>query len=257
MLNALLLLKRHDTKRQILNMKNTIDQRCEDKHRFPVMVNLNNTPIERLAQSINDVFHSREALQIQLKSVRSDLKTQMASLAHDLRTPLTAIKGYAQLLSDGTLDQGTETAFKKAMLQRIEDLDRMTIQFYELIRLEQQVDVFIIGQFFKKTTFRLKDSHPAALRCHCADYFFEREAVRKQLWPDTVFCSIVCGDFLDCLAFFDYGFDCLLVIISTNAFFDFPFGNRVQVYVFHHLGNLHRADSMGFFLVVFILKLLY
>ena len=78
----------------------------------------------------------------------AQLKTQVESISHDLRTPLTAIVGYLSFVDEGELDADTRASLD-AVRRKADALQRLVAQFYELsqlrgedVRLErQEVDV--------------------------------------------------------------------------------------------------------------------
>lgn len=133
---------------QIRRIINQAEGRRNGRHHFPISVTLGDKHIEEVGELINGLLEEKKHLNQKLNSVRTDLQTQMASLSHDLRTPLTAIKGYAQLIgSDQT------NIYYQAMLRRIDDLDDMTRKFYSLVKLEQDDD-----QGFKRETLDFKET---------------------------------------------------------------------------------------------------
>ena len=50
----------------------------------------------------------------QLEQSRGSEHAFLLSISHDLRTPLTSIRGYAEALADGTLDDADPDARKRA-----------------------------------------------------------------------------------------------------------------------------------------------
>ena len=78
----------------------------------------------------------------------ADLKAQVESISHDLRTPLTSILGYLTLVDEEGLDAETRESLR-IVRRKADALQRLIAQFYELsqvrggaMRLErEQVDV--------------------------------------------------------------------------------------------------------------------
>lgn len=85
--------------------------------------------VERLAISINELA---EALTISEGRQREFL----LSISHELRTPLTTIRGYAEALTDGVIDQASAAAVGRTMLVEAERLDRLVADLLSLARLE-------------------------------------------------------------------------------------------------------------------------
>ena len=94
-----------------------------------------NDEIGELANSFN--FMSNELSKI--KKIRDDL---LATISHELRSPLGRIKGYNELLFDLELDKNEQDKYFKSILQEIDFLDNMIAEIIEISRLELQKEKF-------------------------------------------------------------------------------------------------------------------
>lgn len=84
---------------QFRNINRQIDKRLSEKTRQPLSLELINRELNRLTANINRCLKAEENLR--LDSIRGEkrFKELIANISHDLRTPLTAIKGYQQLIA--------------------------------------------------------------------------------------------------------------------------------------------------------------
>lgn len=90
---------------------------------------------ETLLGEVNTLMEGWERERADLRSREATLREQIASLSHDLRTPLTAIQGYCQLLQKE--ERPEERATYLAVLEeRTAFLQGLINDFYELSRLE-------------------------------------------------------------------------------------------------------------------------
>jgi signal transduction histidine kinase len=75
----------------------------------------------------------------QLEQARGSERAFLLSVSHDLRTPLTSIRGYAEALGDGTLDDGDPEARKRAasvITAEARRLERLVRDLLDLARLD-------------------------------------------------------------------------------------------------------------------------
>lgn len=85
--------------------------------------------------SMRKKLKSAEIAREQYEQSRREL---LIGVSHDLRSPLTSVKGYAQGLKDGIAStEEKRQRYYDAILTRAEDLERLTDSLSSLIRLEQ------------------------------------------------------------------------------------------------------------------------
>jgi signal transduction histidine kinase len=77
----------------------------------------------------------------QLEESRGGQRAFLLSISHDLRTPLTSIRGYAEALADGTLDDADPDARKRAaavISSEARRLERLVQDLLDLSRLDNR-----------------------------------------------------------------------------------------------------------------------
>jgi two-component system, OmpR family, sensor kinase len=90
------------------------------------------TEIARLAETI-------DGMAAQLDRARGSERAFLMSVSHDLRTPLTSIRGYAEAMSDGALDADDPHARERAagvIAAEARRLERLVRDLLDLARLE-------------------------------------------------------------------------------------------------------------------------
>lgn len=97
-----------------------------------VSIQLLNKDIEGLAMEINNILHTSKALKIKSIQKENELKDMIAGMSHDLRTPLTSIMGYVQLLDNANLTQIEKDRYIAITKQRSQALRGLLNDFYEL-----------------------------------------------------------------------------------------------------------------------------
>ena len=81
------------------------------------------------------------AMAAQLDESRGSQRAFLLSVSHDLRTPLTSIRGYAEALADGTLDDADPDARKRAaavITSEARRLERLVRDLLDLSRLDSR-----------------------------------------------------------------------------------------------------------------------
>ncbi len=98
--------------------------------RQPVSLELINPELNRLTSNINKCLKAEEILRLESLREEKKFKELIANISHDLRTPLTAIKGYQQLLESSELS--AEQVKKLQIAQKYADeLGSLIQNFFE------------------------------------------------------------------------------------------------------------------------------
>jgi signal transduction histidine kinase len=97
-----------------------------------------NDELGALGRSFNDMAASIEAGLGRLKLAEEQRRDLMANISHDLRSPLTSIRGYLEriLLKDEQLDPGERRGFLRIVLKNVSGFQRLAEQLFELAKLE-------------------------------------------------------------------------------------------------------------------------
>ena len=92
--------------------------------------------LERLFAQCNQILELRERESRALRGHESDLRRQISNISHDLRTPLTSILGYLQLLEGDTLSQEEQAHYLSIISARAKALQDLITAFYDLSRID-------------------------------------------------------------------------------------------------------------------------
>lgn len=118
--------------------------------------------IEELAKSFNDMAES-------LEKIEENRRNFIANISHDLRSPMTSIKGFVGGIMDGTIPPEMQGHYLNIVMEECQRLIKMTNELLELNNIQQgKVEV-------NKTNFELNEM----LRRKLIN--FEKDITRKNI----------------------------------------------------------------------------
>ena len=91
---------------------------------------------EELLACLNELLELRQSERASYRRKVQELRQQIANVSHDLRTPLTSILGYLQLLEGEGLSPGKRVEYLSVIEGRARTLQTFIAAFYDLSRIE-------------------------------------------------------------------------------------------------------------------------
>ena len=91
---------------------------------------------EQLLAGLNDLLELRQQERADYRRKEQQLRRQIANVSHDLRTPLTSILGYLQLLEQEDLSPEKREEYFQIVEGRARTLQSFIASFYDLSRIE-------------------------------------------------------------------------------------------------------------------------
>lgn len=91
---------------------------------------------EELLACLNQLLELRQAERAAYRRKEQELRRQIANVSHDLRTPLTSILGYLQLLEGDGLSPEKKAEYLRVIEGRARTLQVFISSFYDLSRIE-------------------------------------------------------------------------------------------------------------------------
>lgn len=108
----------------------------ENESKTRITLSSPNRAAEELFAAINQVLDLRENSLADYHRQERSLREQIANVSHDLRTPLTSILGYLQLLEAPDLIEEERRQYLKVIEARAKALQSLITAFYDLTRIE-------------------------------------------------------------------------------------------------------------------------
>jgi len=100
-----------------------------------------NSTLERLTDAINHNINEYEKKIRRAESMEENVQLSITAISHDLRTPLTSLKGYLQLVMKETQSE-KRSEYMKIIETNINTMTDLTENFYDLSRLETDESIF-------------------------------------------------------------------------------------------------------------------
>lgn len=113
-----------------------------------VRTNTNSKILIRFITKVNQLIHLFKQDQQNMLKRETELKQEITNISHDLRTPLTSIKGFSELLTDPSLSQTEKKEFLTIIQKKIDNLTMMADLFYELSQIDSSDKQLIMEQQF-------------------------------------------------------------------------------------------------------------
>lgn len=95
--------------------------------------------VGRTEEMISGMNRVAEGLRDQVRGLQKtnrSYRESITSISHDIRTPLTSVKGYVQMLQEPGMPEGKKGEYLGIIERRLEDLSQMLNQLFEYARLE-------------------------------------------------------------------------------------------------------------------------
>ncbi|NLU07795.1 MAG: HAMP domain-containing histidine kinase [Clostridiales bacterium] len=131
-----MLLHLHSIKTQIRDITVQLKDYKNNKTHKKLDISLLDRDFESLAYIINEYIDTNEKAKSLQRSSRQELKKSIANISHDLRTPLTSIKGYVQMLLLSNTLKETEREYLKIILRKSNLLESMAEDFFQISVIE-------------------------------------------------------------------------------------------------------------------------
>lgn len=96
---------------------------------------LNSKELNQLINSINQTIDKERELRIKLIRHQDQFDNLMTNLSHDIRTPLTSVSGFIQLLEDSKTQEDKERYYR-IIYDRLDQLNTMFNDLFTYMKLE-------------------------------------------------------------------------------------------------------------------------
>ena len=101
-------------------------------------IKLNNlsTSKKNIVKQINILLDRYQKISIDNRNYNEQHKKMISNISHDIRTPLTALKGYIHLLMDNNLQEQKKAEYINIIYERSDALVELMEEFFQMAKLE-------------------------------------------------------------------------------------------------------------------------
>lgn len=125
----------HSLRRQIFDIcRQTKFIDAHDSNKI-IATDLQDKAVLELAHCMNEIIEEKRRIQIQAQNNERNFKDTISGISHDIRTPLTSLYGYFQMLQSSA-DSAAREKYVKIINGRILELQDMTEQLFTFVKLE-------------------------------------------------------------------------------------------------------------------------
>jgi len=117
-------------KKQIHRINELLEKRVRERTEQLVSLDMINKELNRLSKNINVCLKTEENLRLEKIREENKFREMIVNISHDLRTPLTAVKGYLQLLDKEELKEEQKYKLGIAM-KHTNELGNLIEHFFE------------------------------------------------------------------------------------------------------------------------------
>ena len=133
---AILLFRLFTLEKDLRSGARQLKERRETASGAPLRLAAPSSSAEALLAQVNALLRQGEDERSAFREREKALRQQIANVSHDLRTPLTSIRGYLQLMEDDTLTDEERRRCLAVVAERARVLQDLIAAFYDLSRLE-------------------------------------------------------------------------------------------------------------------------
>ncbi|QBD83910.1 HAMP domain-containing histidine kinase [Clostridium tetani] len=122
--------------KELKNITKQLKEINNTKTNSKILISFSNNLVKNLALEINKSLEKKSATEAEHKRMDLEIRQSISNISHDLRTPLTSIIGYIQLMEDDSLSQNERSQYIDIIKKRAKSLQTLICSFYDLSRLE-------------------------------------------------------------------------------------------------------------------------
>lgn len=134
-------------KRQLRSVRRQLEYRVGAPIKKPLALEMQDNDLVAMTVALNQIFSEDEAFRNAQSRNENAYRELITNISHDLRTPLTVLKGYLQLLERCEMDDAGKN-YLSVCFRHSEELERRIRQFFEYsywMNQEQELQLKVVN----------------------------------------------------------------------------------------------------------------
>ena len=168
-------------KLQLRSIWSQLEYRNREQSVSPVLLEINDKDINRLTVALNKALRQEAQLRMSQEIREQEFRDLITNISHDLRTPLTVMKGYLQLLERCELEK-VPMRYLNICFRHTDELEKRVQQFFEYSYWANQKECISLHtvNITNLVTDAMTDFIPV----------FEEKGISMRLENDTIYKGI-------------------------------------------------------------------
>lgn len=168
-------------KRQLRSVRRQLECRVGVPIKKPLALEVQDNDLMAITVALNQIFSEDEAFRNVQSRNENEYREMITNISHDLRTPLTVLKGYLQLMERCEMDDAGKE-YLSVCFRHSEELERRVSQFFEYSywRNQEQAPQLTVVNITNLITDCMTDFIP----------MFEEKGLTMRLEQDGIFRAL-------------------------------------------------------------------
>lgn len=132
-------------RRQIKDICRQMEFLLKENTNKRIQTDLRSKEILKLADKVNAMADRHEKERISIRKKERQLKEALTNISHDIRTPLTSLKGFFELYTQER-DEGKKEYYRRVIWERTEELTLMLEELFTYTKLQNETYELLLEQ---------------------------------------------------------------------------------------------------------------